>query len=708
MPVAGSRKWWALGAVSLCILAVSLDGTVLSVALTTLARALHASESDLEWFSSGYLLLLAAATLPAGLIGDRFGRKKLLLASLAVFGAGSTLCAEAPSPAVFLLARLLMGLAGAGVTVMAMSALTVLFDDAERPKATGVYEAANFLALPLGPILGGWMLSRFWWGWVFLINIPVVIVGLAVGLALIPESRAAERPGLDPPGTAASVIGLVVVTYGLIEAGSKGWSDPAALALIAAGLLTLAGFAGWERRLARRGGRPLVDPALFRSGSFTSGAVLGGVAGLGMIGLLFSMPQYFQAVRGADAFGSGIRLLPLVGGLIAGALPASALAKAIGAKLTVTLGFALLAAGALAGTMTRATSGLTFVGLWMAVLCAGTGMALTAATAAALSQLSAERSGIGSAVVQAFQKTAGPFGTAIAGSVLAAGYQARLNVTGLPAAAADAARQSVDGGLAVASQIRSAGLAQSARAAFVHGLDTSLLVSAGLGIAGAILALAFLPRGRTGHRPGSSERKLMPARTDQSSAGLRERKKARTRATIQTHALQLFRDQGYDATTVEQIIDAAEISETTFFRYFPTKEDVVLQDDYDPLIIAAYQKQPPELAPVPAMRAAFAAVFAGMTPGQKTEQRDRVALILAVPRLRAAMLNQFFQLMEFLAGAMAERAGLPPDDFKVRSVAGAIVGAAMAVLPAMNDDPGADLAELTDTALMHLESGLTL
>jgi AcrR family transcriptional regulator len=199
----------------------------------------------------------------------------------------------------------------------------------------------------------------------------------------------------------------------------------------------------------------------------------------------------------------------------------------------------------------------------------------------------------------------------------------------------------------------------------------------------------------------------MPARTSQ-TAGLRERKKARTRATIQSHALQLFREQGYDATTIEQIIDAAEISETTFFRYFPTKEDVVLQDDYDPLIIAAYQQQPLELAPVPAMRAAFAAVFAGMTPGQKTEQRDRVALILAVPRLRAAMLNQFFQLMEFLADAMAERAGLPPDDFKVRSVAGAIIGAAMAVLPAMNDDPGADLAELTDTALMHLESGLTL
>jgi MFS transporter, DHA2 family, multidrug resistance protein len=708
MSVAGARKWWALGAVSLCILAVSLDGTVLSVALPTLARALHASESDLEWFSSGYLLLLAAAVLPAGLAGDRFGRKKLLLASLAVFGAGSALCAEAPSPAVFLLARLLMGLAGAGVTVMALSALTVLFDETERPKATGVYEAANFLALPLGPILGGWMLSRFWWGWVFLLNVPVVVVGLAVGFALIPESRAARRPGLDPRGTAASTVGLVAVTYGLIEAGQNGWSDPAALALIAAGLVVLAGFAGWERRLSGRGGHPLVDPRLFRSASFSSGAVLGGVAGLGMIGLLFTMPQYFQAVRGVDTLGSGLRLLPLVGGLIAGALPASALAKAIGAKLTVTLGFMLLAGGAVAGTMTRATSGTAFIALWMAVMWVGAGLALTTATAAAVSQLSAERSGTGSAVVQAFQKTAGPFGTAIMGSVLAAAYQARLDLTGLPAAAAAAARQSVYGGLAIASQVRSAGLAQSARAAFVHGMDVSLVVSAGIGITGAVLALAFLPRGTAGHRPGSEERSLMPASADQSKPSLRERKKARTRGAIQTHALQLFREQGYDATTIEQIIDAAEVSETTFFRYFPTKEDVVLQDDYDPLIIEAYKKQPPELSPVPALRAAFAAVFAGMTASQKAEQRERVALILAVPRLRAAMLDQFSHLMQFLAAAMADRAGLRPDDFKVRTVAGAVVGATMAVLAAMNDDPSADLAELTDTALVHLETGLML
>ena len=183
MPVAGSRKWWALGAVSLCILAVSLDGTVLSVALTTLAKALHASESDLEWFSSGYLLLLAAATLPAGLDRRPVRPQETAARSLAAFGAGSALCAEAPSPAVFLLARLLMGLAGAGVTVIG----DVGADRAVRRRRTAQGDrglrGGQLPGLPLGPILGGWMLSRFWWGWVFLINIPVVIVGLAVGLA---------------------------------------------------------------------------------------------------------------------------------------------------------------------------------------------------------------------------------------------------------------------------------------------------------------------------------------------------------------------------------------------------------------------------------------------------------------------------------------------------------------------------------------------
>jgi DHA2 family multidrug resistance protein-like MFS transporter len=495
MPDLGSRRWWALGAVSLAVLCVGLDATVLSVALPTLSRALHASESDLQWFSSGYLLVLAAAMLPAGLLGDRYGRKKVMLISLGLFGAGSAACAYSTSAAEFLAARLLVGLAGAGVTVMAITALTVLFSKQERPKAVGVWAAANFLALPIGPILGGWLLTSYWWGWVFLINVPVVLIGLVAVAALVPESRAAERPGLDPVGVAASAAGLVVVTYGLIKAGQDGWSNIGALLFVAAGIALLAGFFGWERRLTRRpGGQPLLDLSLFRSASFTWGVILAAVPLLAMLGVLFTMPQYFQGVLGTDAMGSGLRLLPLIGGLVVGAALAPQVARLAGAKVTLAAGFALLTAGLFLGAMTGVGSGGLFVAAWMALAGAGTGAAITTASAAALGELTEEHSGVGSAVLQAVTKTGGPFGIAILGSVLSAGYLARLSLPGLPAPAAAAVRQSIFGGVAVARQIRSASLLTSVQAAFVHGMDLALLVSAAIALAGVVLTLLFLPR----------------------------------------------------------------------------------------------------------------------------------------------------------------------------------------------------------------------
>ena len=215
---------------------VGIDGTVLSVALPTLAMALHASESDLQWFSSGYFLVLAAAMLPAGLLGDRYGRKKVLLTSLALFGIGSVACAYSTSVTEFLAARVLVGLGGAGIILMAFSVLTVLFSKAERPKAVGVMSAVTFVAFPIGPILGGWLLTSYWWGWVFLINVPVVVVGLAAVIALVPESRASHRPGLDLVGVAASGAGLVALTYGLTQAGQDGWGDAGAKASMVAGV----------------------------------------------------------------------------------------------------------------------------------------------------------------------------------------------------------------------------------------------------------------------------------------------------------------------------------------------------------------------------------------------------------------------------------------------------------------------------------------
>jgi DHA2 family multidrug resistance protein-like MFS transporter len=491
----GSRRWWALGAVSLAVVAVGLDGTVLSVALPTLSGALHAAESDLQWFSSGYFLVLAAAMLPAGLLGDRYGHKKVLLIALGLFGVGSAACAYSTSVGAFMAARVLLGLAGAGVIVMAISSLTVLFSKADRPKAVGVWAAANFLALPLGPILGGWLLTHYWWGWVFLINVPVAVLGLVAVAVLVPESRASERPGLDPVGVVSSAAGLVALTYGLIKAGQNGWGDVVALLLMSAGAALLVGFLTWERRLTSRpGGQPLLDLTLFRSASFTWGALLAAVAILAMIGVLFTMPQYFQGVHGADAMGSGLRLLPLIGGLVIGAIPADRVVRKVGAKVAAAAGFVLLAGGLFLGATTRPSSSDLFVAGWMAVVGAGLGVALATVSSAALVELSEERSGVGSAVLQAVNKVGGPFGTAILGSVLSSVYLARLDVSGLPASAATAVRQSIFGGVAVAHQVGSASLLESVRTAFVDGMDAALVVSGGIALAGAVLTLLYLPR----------------------------------------------------------------------------------------------------------------------------------------------------------------------------------------------------------------------
>ena len=493
-PVAASanRRWWALGALALAVLAVGVDGTVLSVALPTLSKALHASESDLQWFSSGYFLVLAAAMLPAGLLGDRYGRKKVLLVSLVLFGVGSAGCAYSRSVGEFMAARVLVGLAGAGLIVMALSVLTVLFSKGERPKAVGIISAATFVAFPIGPILGGWLLTNYWWGWVFLINVPVVVVALVAVVALVPESRASERPGLDFVGVAASAAGLVVLTYGLIKAGQEGWGNVYALAMMVGGVALLVGFFAWERRLTRRpGGQPLLDLTLFGSASFTWGVILSMFPIVAMLGILFTMPQYFQGVLGTNAMGSGLRLLPLVGGLMVGAVPAARVVRLVGAKVAVAAGFVLLAVGLFLGsTMSVGSSGL-FVAVWMAVAGLGTGIAMATAMSAALVELSEEKSGVGSGVMQAVNKTGAPLGIAILGSVLSAGYLARLDLVGLPAAAVAAVRQSVFGGVAVAHKLHSPALLTSVQRAFVHGMDMALLVSAGIALAGVVLTVAL-------------------------------------------------------------------------------------------------------------------------------------------------------------------------------------------------------------------------
>lgn len=490
----GARRWWALGAMSLAVLAVGLDATVLNLALPTLAGALKASESQLQWFITGYTLALAAGMLPAGLVGDRYGRKRAALAALAIFGAGSLACAVAPTPEAFIAARVVVGIAGAALIVMALALVTVLFAEGERPRAIGVWSAANFIALPIGPLLGGWILAHAWWGWIFLLNVPVVLVALVAVASLVPESRAREVTGIDVAGLLLSCAGLAALMYGIVQAGELGWGDAGALEPVSVGLVLLVAFVLWERRMTTVAGRqPLVDIALFGSRSFTSGVVLTALGGLGLFGVLFALPQYLQAVEGMDAQGAGLGLLPVIAGLVLGALPADRVASRLGAKLTVGAGFTISAAGMILGaTMTTASTD-GFIMLWTFVVGAGAGLGFATAASAALVELSAERSGVGSALLQTVVKLGPAFGATILGSVLNATYQADLHLAALPARVAAAVEASVFGGLDVARQLGSPALASSVRAAFVAGMDDAIRVAAAITLLGVALALAFLP-----------------------------------------------------------------------------------------------------------------------------------------------------------------------------------------------------------------------
>ncbi len=508
-----ARKWWALIAIAASVLVVGLDLTVLNLALPTISGDLHASTGDLQWISDAYSLVLAAVMLPAGLLGDRFGRKRVLLVALVLFGASSAACAYAASTGELIAARAVLGIGAAAIFPLSLSVIPVLFAPEERQKAIALMASATFISFPIGPIVGGYLLDHFWWGSVFLINVPVVVLALAAVALLLPESRSEQRPSVDIAGVLLSSAGLTGLTYGFIRADENGWSDALALAAIAAGVLILAAFVAWERRLTRRsatgqgsfGVRPLIELGLFRSAGFTWGTTLATLVSFAMFGIFFAMPQYFQEVQGANAMGSGLRLLPMIAGLVVGMIGSTRLASPRHAggqvraplasvKGLVTVGFAVMAAALAIGTTTRIASGAGFSGAWLSVFGLGLGLAMPQTMNAAIGALSAERSGSGSALISAMRQVGATIGVAVLGTVLGSIYRGHLGVTGLPAAAAAAARGSVVAGVRVARELGSATLLSSARSAFVQGVDTMLWVCAGIAIACAVLALIFLPR----------------------------------------------------------------------------------------------------------------------------------------------------------------------------------------------------------------------
>jgi len=490
MKTEGARKWWVLAALSFGLMAVGLDMTVLNVALPTLAVDLQASTSELQWMANAYNLVLAAALLPAGMIGDRYGRKRCLILSLILFGAASIACALSDSAEMLIAMRAFLGLGAAFLIPLSMSVLPVLFKDEERSKAMTVWATANMLGIPLGPIIGGWLLQHYAWGSVFLLNIPFVLIALAAVSWLMPESRSEARHRFDLPGIFTSSIGLVGITYGVTRAGERGWDDPASLVLFAVGIVMVAVFIYWQARAAS----PLIELSLFRYRSFTWGSILATLVSFALFGLLFTLPLFFQAVGGADTLGTGLRLLPLIGGLIVGAKAADRLLTAAGANRVAAAGFAVMAAGLLLGCLTNTASGFGFVALWITISGAGLGLTLPTVMTSALGQLTAERSGVGSALIMAMRQVGGAIGIALLGSAMNSSYRGSLRLDGFAESAAEAARQSVSAGVAAAGRLGSAEMLEQVQQAFVHGMSTMLWVCGGIALAGVLLTLRFLPR----------------------------------------------------------------------------------------------------------------------------------------------------------------------------------------------------------------------
>jgi hypothetical protein len=393
---------------------------------------------------------------------------------------------------------------------MSLAILPVLFTPEERPRAIAAVGGATFLGYPVGPILGGWLLDHFWWGSVFLINIPVVVIAIAAVSTLMPESRGAGTMRVDVAGIGISSAGLALLTYGLIKAGNNGWGDSAAIAAMSVGVVALAAFAAWERRLSGRRpngqAQPLIDLNLFGSAGFTWGTVLATLVSFALFGLVFAMPQYFLDVRGLNSLGAGVRMLPMIAGLAVGLVlgqrlqtprkradSSQANTALVSPKMIVAAGFSIMAVALAVGTGTTIASSTGFAATWFAVTGFGLGLAMPTALNAALGALSPARSGSGSALITAMRQVGGTIGVAVLGTVLATVYRSGLHPTGLPAGLAAAIKNSVAGGVTGARAVRSPALLDTVRSAYVHGLDVMLWVCAGIAITSALLALLFLP-----------------------------------------------------------------------------------------------------------------------------------------------------------------------------------------------------------------------
>ncbi|WP_328365856.1 MFS transporter [Streptomyces sp. NBC_00445] len=510
------RRWAILGVLMLSLLIVVLDNSILNVAIKTISTpaptGLGATQSELEWAINSYTLVFAGLLFTAGLLGDRLGRKKVLLGGLVLFGIGSALAAWSGSPTELITFRAVMGFGAAFVMPATLAVLMNVFEREEQPKAIGIWAGGVGLAIAIGPITGGVLLDHFWWGSVFLINVPIVILALALMVWLVPDSRDPKPGRIDPVGVVLSVVGLVLLVYGIIKGGQLAdFTDPQVLATIGAGVAVLVGFVVFEAR----SDHPSIDVRYFKNKVFSAAIAAIALVFFALMGVTFFSVFYTQSVRGYSPLQTGLLMLPLAVAQLIFAPRARLMVDRFGNRATTTAGMLIIAAMLAAFATLEADTPIWILEVIFFLM--GTGMAhiMTPTSVVIMQALPREKAGSASALSNTFRQVGGALGIAVLGSVLSAAYRTgvedKLGV--LPADVRHTAGESIEATLGVAAKLGPQGqsLIAPAHDAFLHAMHLTALCGAGVAVIGAVVVGLFLPGKPAARQESEEEQELVPA-----------------------------------------------------------------------------------------------------------------------------------------------------------------------------------------------------
>lgn len=494
------RRWAVLAVVCLAVFVTVLDGTIVNVALPSLAVELGASTRQLQWIVDSYLLVFTGLLLAAGGLGDKFGRKRVLMLGLLVFGATSAFAGSVDTSESLIVGRALMGIGAAMIFPATLAILTNVFHDpGERAKAIGIWSAVSGVAVAAGPITGGWLLEHFWWGSVFYINVPIALLVAAAAWRLVPESREHSAPALDRMGLVLSIAAIAALVFTIIEAPEWGWLSGSTLAGFAVAVVLLVAFVRWELRVEH----PMLPVSIFRNLRFSAASVAITSAFFALFGFIFLITQYFQLVRGYGPLEAGVRTLPVAFSIALASVLAPRIVDRVGTTNVVRTGLTLLAAAFvwIAFRVDVDTSYLEIAGQ-MVFLGVGLGATTAPATESIMGSLSTDKAGIGSAVNDTTRELGGTLGVAIIGSVFSSVYINALDGSGsdsafaqLPPETQEITRESVGAARIIANDLGAGAAPYLAEVndAFLSGLSIGCLVAAGVAFGGATFAGRFLP-----------------------------------------------------------------------------------------------------------------------------------------------------------------------------------------------------------------------